>query len=84
MHGSLNTDLANKLDTARGPWKTARATESTAGTLKQAGQVTEAVAGESEVERRNAIKLGEAARWKAIREASIDSSKTKISITTGN
>lgn len=71
VHGSLNTDLANRLDTARGPWKTARATESTAGTLRQAGQATEAVAGESEVEKRNALKLGEAARWKAIREVSL-------------
>lgn len=68
VHGQLNTDLANKLDTARGPWKTARATESTSGTLETSGHGSPAVANEAVVEQRNALKLGEAARWKAIRE----------------
>ena len=60
----------NKLDTARGPWKTSHATEGTMGTLKQSGQAADAVVQESAVEKRSALKHGEAARWKAIREAS--------------
>jgi hypothetical protein len=70
VHGQLSTDLADKLNAARAPWKTARATEGTMGTLKQSGQATDAVAQEAAVEKRNSLKHGEAARWKAIREVS--------------
>lgn len=71
MHGQFSADLANNLDAARAPWKTARATEGTMGTLRQAGQATDAMAQESAVEKRRALTHGEASRWKAIREASI-------------
>ena len=40
------------------------------GTLKQSGQATDAIIQESAVEKQSALKHGEAARWKAIREAS--------------
>ena len=55
----------NKLDTARGPWKSSRATEGTMGTLKQSGQATDAVVQESAVEKRSALKHGEAGRWES-------------------
>lgn len=71
VHGSISADLAGKLDIARGAWKTARATESTAGTLRQAGQGTDAVNMESEVEKRNALTHGEKARWQAMREVGV-------------
>jgi hypothetical protein len=70
VHGSLNTDLSSKLDTARGPWKNTRATEVAVGTLKAQNQPIDKVSEELEVGKRNAIKQGESARWKAIREVS--------------
>lgn len=71
VHGQISTDLSKELETARGPWKTARATESTSGTLKASGRDTTDVANEAAVSQREALKDGEALRWKALREVKV-------------